>query len=375
MKKGLLFLCLIALTFKLKAQEERNFWQRYWDGLIAEESTDGRPNFLIYPTVAFSPETSWEFGFSSLYLYYANRDTSNRLSEMSAFTYYTLENQYGLWLDHANYGDKDKYMFLGRFRFQSFPLFYHGIGVNTPAEPLALVDARYLLWKEHFLRRLQGYWYGGIYTDLQSIPDPVFVDQTDISYELPLGYEGSFNLGIGLSLVYDSRHNVLNERKGSFTELSFLRYDNFWGSDQELTSFLVESRQFQSINKRDVLAFHFLGQFINGEAPFHMLSLMGGESMMRGYYYGRYRDNNLMAAQVEYRMLPFKFAKRWGATAFIAAGQVYPNWDQLALNKFLVAGGGGLRFLIFPQKDIYTRLDFAFTEEGPGFYFFIGEAF
>ncbi len=266
-------------------------------------------------------------------------------------------------------------MFLGRLRFQNFPLFYHGIGFETPADPLALVDAQYLLWKEHFLRRIKGYWYGGIYSDIQSIPDPIFLNQMTEVYELPLGYEGSFNLGLGLSLVYDSRHNVLNERKGSFTELSFLRYDNAWASDFELTSVLIESRQFKSINKRDVLAFQFLGQFIHGEAPFHMLSLMGGESVMRGYYYGRYRDKNLLSAQVEYRMLPFPFAKRWGATAFLAAGQVYPSWDQLTLNKTLLAGGAGLRFLIFPQKDIYTRLDFAFTQEGPGFYFFIGEAF
>ena len=37
--------------------------------------------------------------------------------------------------------------------------------------------------------------------------------------------------------------------------------------------------------------------------------------------------------------------------------------------------GAGLRFLLFPEKDIYTRLDFAITQEGSGVYFFIGEAF
>jgi len=37
--------------------------------------------------------------------------------------------------------------------------------------------------------------------------------------------------------------------------------------------------------------------------------------------------------------------------------------------------GGGLRYLIFKNKDIYTRLDVAYTPEGIGFYFFIGEAF
>ena len=38
-----------------------------------------------------------------------------------------------------------------------------------------------------------------------------------------------------------------------------------------------------------------------------MLSLMGGESLMRGYYLGRYRDKNLVAGQVEY-ILPFAFS-------------------------------------------------------------------
>jgi hypothetical protein len=366
---------LLFLSLCLSSAKAQNFWYRYWESLTAEESNDGSSSFIVYPTVAFAPETSWEFGLSGLYLYYAKSDPSNRLSEFNAFTFYTLENQYGLWIDHANYGHRDRYMFLGRLRFQSFPLFYHGIGRNTPEEPLALVDAQYLLWKEHFLKQIQGYLYGGLYTDLQNLPAPNFVDQTDDTYPLPEGWEGSFNLGLGLSAVYDDRRNVLNVRDGNFTEISFLKYHPSLGSDFNFTSFLVDSRFFRPIGKNNVWANQLLAQFVDGQAPFHMLSLMGGESMMRGYYYGRYRDQHLLALQSEFRMLPFSFAKRWGASFFMAAGQVYPSFDALQLQEFKLAGGGGLRFLIFPQKDIYTRLDFALTEEGPGFYFFIGEAF
>ncbi|CAI8415343.1 MAG: Uncharacterised protein [Cryomorphaceae bacterium] len=106
-----------------------------------------------------------------------------------------------------------------------------------------------------------------------------------------------------------------------------------------------------------------------------MLSLMGGESLMRGYYLGRYRDKNLVAGQVEYRILPFEGSKKWGASAFLAAGQVFSEDSPFELGKFLPTGGLGVRYLIFPEKDIYTRIDVAFTQEGPGFYFFIGEAF
>ena len=106
-----------------------------------------------------------------------------------------------------------------------------------------------------------------------------------------------------------------------------------------------------------------------------MLSLMGGESLMRGYYLGRYRDKNLIAGQLEYRILPFNFSKRWGASAFMAAGQVYDENETFQFKNLLPTGGLGLRFLVFPEKDIYTRVDVAFTEEGRGIYFFIGEAF
>jgi hemolysin activation/secretion protein len=106
-----------------------------------------------------------------------------------------------------------------------------------------------------------------------------------------------------------------------------------------------------------------------------MLALMGGESLMRGYYLGRYRDQNLVAAQLEYRILPFSFSKKWGASAFIATGQVYGSSTSFSWDAMLPTAGAGLRYLIFPEKDIYTRIDLAFTREGSGVYFFIGEAF
>ena len=96
---------------------------------------------------------------------------------------------------------------------------------------------------------------------------------------------------------------------------------------------------------------------------------------MRGYYQGRYRDNMLMAAQTEYRFLPFPFSKRWGAAAFISAGTVSRSPGAVDLSALKVTGGIGARFLIFPSKDVFTRFDLAVTEDGLGYYFYIGESF
>ena len=60
---------------------------------------------------------------------------------------------------------------------------------------------------------------------------------------------------------------------------------------------------------------------------------------------------------------------------FLAAGQVYGDNNDFSFSNFLPTGGAGIRYLIFPDKDIYTRIDLSYTREGSGVYFFIGEAF
>jgi hypothetical protein len=73
--------------------------------------------------------------------------------------------------------------------------------------------------------------------------------------------------------------------------------------------------------------------------------------------------------------LPFSFTKRWGATVFGGAGTVFNRFNTLTSSNFVWSAGTGVRFLLFPKKDIYTRADIAFTKEGNGVYIFIGEAF
>lgn len=104
---------------------------------------------------------------------------------------------------------------------------------------------------------------------------------------------------------------------------------------------------------------------------------MGGENLMRGYYTGRFRDKNQVATQVELRFLPLPlgFTDRFGAAVFGGVGQVFPEIRSFNMENFVWSAGVGLRFLLFPKKDIYTRFDLAFTQEGNGFYIFIGEAF
>ena len=352
-----------------------NLTKRVFNSVFNDTVSSERPKFVAYPTLAYSPETRWEFCVSALYVYYAKQDTSNRLSEINAFTFLTLESQYGLWIDHALYSDRSDWFFLGRLRFQQFPLLYYGIGSDTPEEEIAQVDASSIAIRERVLRNVTGSLYLGLELDYQQLTGVSFNSLSSEPFDLPLGRRGSRNFGLGLGVVYDNRHNVLNVREGFFGETGFLHYDDAWGSDFSFTQFFLDARYFHPVTRNQVLAGQLVANNVWGDVPFNQLSLMGGESMMRGYYLGRYRDKTLLATQIEYRFLPFPFSKRWGAAAFVSTGGVSSSPRETKLSEWVVAGGAGVRFMIFPSKDVFTRLDVAFTEEGPGIYFFIGESF
>ena len=359
----------------------KSFISRYINTVLKDTVSKERSQFFVFPTVGYRPETGVEFGLTPLYIYYANEDVNNRLSEMKAYSFFTLNGQYGIRISHALYSDKDTWFFLGDIDFEQFPLKYYGIGSDVPTSNIALVDATQIRIKERVLRKVLDNFYIGLETDFRSLSNVSFErseDNEEINFELPFGAEGTTNFGVGVGFVYDERHNVLNERDAFFSEFAYLNYNPFWKSNVEYQLITLDNRLFKKVGDNDVLAAQVYGEFnFGGEVPFNQLSYMGGESLMRGYFKGRYRDRNQIAAQVEYRFLPLKlgFTDRLGATIFTGIGEVFNQWDELQLNNVKWSAGAGARFLIFQQKDVYLRFDYAFTRDDSNFYISIGEAF
>lgn len=372
----IILLCCILPTITTRGQSIKQFILQQKDRFSNRfADTSSKPNFLVYPTLAYTPETKTEFGFVNLFLFYAKNDKRNRLSEINTFTFYTAEKQYGFWMEHAIYGDKEKWFYLGKGKFQYFPMKYYGIGMNTSSKNYTVVNNSNIQLRERVLRKVVGDFYAGAEFDFQKVYNVRFGSPTsNITY--PRGYDGSTNMGLGLGLVYDTRRNVMNVRNGKFAELAYLNYSPALGSTYRFQSTQFDLRYLRKgFHEKQVFGVQATGIFNKGDVPFNQMALMGGEVMMRGYYQGRYRDNNLLAAQAEYRFLPFPFSKRWGATVFASAGTVAPKASSLITSPYKMAGGFGARYLAFKAKDIFLRFDIAFTKEGSGYYLFFGESF
>jgi hypothetical protein len=118
---------------------------------------------------------------------------------------------------------------------------------------------------------------------------------------------------------------------------------------------------------------------------------MGSAFIMRGYYTGRYRDQNFAAGQLEYRLRfvapdvkpthTFEsILSRLGLVFFGGTGSVFSN-ANFTLSNFKPNYGLGLRYFYDKPSGINIRADYGMGEKPTGeprvgnFYLFIGEAF
>lgn len=375
---GVVSLLLIVGSYgPAQAQDKPVGWVKRLVNLYLNDTlSPTKPRFLVYPTLAFSPETSLEVGLSGLFLFHARNDTArSRLSELQAFGFGTLQGQYGLLLDNFVYGYDDRWILLGRSRFQYFPLLYYGTGPTRNENEPVTIDATNVQIRQRGLLKIAPNLFTGVEIDFQSLTRTRINQPEESPYTLPRGAGGTTNLSIGGGIVYDSRRNPLNTRRGIYGEVAYLRSFQSLVSDYSFYSLNVDLRRYFSLTKGQVLATQVYGLQTGGQVPFNQLALMGSEMIQRGFYAGRYRDNSLLAAQAEYRLLPFPFSRRLGGAVFASAGVVAPSWDKLRFRDVQPTGGAGLRYLLYPKKDIFVRLDVGFTRQGSGFYIATGESF
>ena len=168
----------------------------------------------------------------------------------------------------------------------------------------SVIDGEYILLRERLLRQTWPSLLVRLELDYQALNRIDYVDSAPGFTPPAVGTDGSRNLGIGLGVLYDDIHNAMNPREGLYSEWAFLRYGAGKGggfdftTTSSTTASTAPSGRTPSSPRRSTASSRRASAVQHAEQ-------MGGESLMRGYYLGRYRDQNLLAAQVEYRILPF----------------------------------------------------------------------
>ena len=188
----------------------------------------------------------------------------------------------------------------------------------------------------------------------------------------------NLNTGAGIIFQYDTRDFPQNAFSGLFLEARFTAYESWLRDPHPYLTARLDFRSYTTIGPRpgSTLAWNVVGYFEFGDTPWSELPLVGSPYDLRGYYWGRFRDQQATNAVVEYRyhfptQRPGREYSRSGVVAWGGLGFVGDNFLEAPL---LPNVGVGYRFEVQPRMNL--RVDFGFGAfDSFGFYINFLEAF
>ena len=323
------------------------------------------------PVVYYTPETHLAGGVVGIYLFKTKKDSSTRTSNIDFAAIYTINRQIIINPIVTMFTKNEMFFLRSYVLYTQFPEFFYGIGSKGLEKDKEKIS--YNAWRVHqrLLAKILPKFFGGLQYDYMNIYDLKFPNGTKYNNSLT-GFDGSKSSGLGAAFQIDMRDNILNPSRGYYIELSNLNYGNWMGGKFNFTNFIIDFRKYFGFSPKSILALQTYFNFNSGDVPFKQMATLGGHSLMRGYYNGRFRDNNSTVFQAEWRR---NIYGRFGATFFGNMGQVMSNPMAFYVSDIKISGGMGVRFLIDKQERLNFRFDAAFGENSRGFYFNIAEAF
>lgn len=336
-------------------------------GIILSVSGKDKKKVGVLPVPAFgySPETSTYVGAVTLFTFNFYQDSTTRVSNADFEFNYTWNKQVIIESTWNYYFKNESWFTQGKIHFSKYPDNYYGIGAKTPQSQEVLFDSRRSIVDVNLLKHVGRKHFIGMGFRFQDYNN---VENTNPSIPYPELSNKSM-WGPGILFLKDTRNNILNSTNGSY----FLSDLGYYFSEQNYSKLIFDYRNFHTFQKKYTLALRCYNSFTLGTPPFYDYSLLGGDAYARGISYGRFRDKNSSAVQVETRVPLFW---KLGLSVFGGATGVYPSFKTLTQGDVKSNFGAGLRFLIDKKENINLRFDYAVGSDGQsGFYVAFGESF
>lgn len=330
---------------------------------------------VLLPLITKSIETDWSFGLATIFTFKMNKkDTISRTSNIGVIALYSLKKQFVAVINGNQYFKNEKLILNEQLSYSSFPDKFWGIGrsTNASAEEPYSFNQYYLF--AHLMKNLGNRFFVGAIVEHQNVFNLTYNNGGLFDKENVAGKNGYFTTGIGVSLTKDSRNNAFAPDNGLFAQLFFTNYSKALGSSYNFSTLVIDVRKYIPIATNHVLALQVYSlNNIGKSIPLRNLGALGGANSMRGFYNGRYRDNNLMVFQSEYRLPVYKGI---GIAGFGSIGNVGNSLADFHLNDIKYSYGAGIRVALNKKEKLNLRIDYGFGKGGNnGLYFQIGEAF
>ena len=320
---------------------------------------------LPVPTFGYSPETRTYVGAVALFTLDFYNDSNTRKSHAELEISYTGNKQFILESGWNYFFKDEKWFTKGLLHFSEYPDQYYGIGANTPEEHKTIYNSNRFLFEGHALKRIKNKLFAGPglkYSNYWNV-EPLALTQA-----FPELANGN-TFGLGLSLLKDTRDNLITPTDGFFLNINPVY--NF--SKDNYTELILDARYYKTWKNKFTLATRFVNDLNFGKVPFYDLAYLGGDKFVRGFYYGRFRDNHLSSLQTEFRT---PLIWRFGLAAFGGVSNLYSATNTFGSETTKLNYGMGLRFMIDRKDKTNLRFDYAMgSGNNSGFYIAFGESF
>lgn len=211
---------------------------------------------------------------------------------------------------------------------------------------------------------------------------------TSRSFQYQYSLKHGFNplqyttMGFSLNFLLDSRDNQIDAYKGSYANVNYRINLTALGSAKNSGLLLTEYRSYLSLDRqhRNILGFWYYGNFVvGGEAPYLLLPALGYDQRQRtgrGYTFGRFRGEDLVYGETEYRFPISPHTGILGGDLFLNCTSTSDKDNHIDLLEYLrPAYGGGLRLMMDKRSRVRIEVDAGVAGKSVGLYFGAQETF
>jgi hypothetical protein len=331
-----------------------------------------RYKLTALPIIFYTPETRLGFGASGLFVFNLKKDSIGaQRSSMSLGFAYTLNKQILFTLPYNIFLKNRSYQLYGELAYNKFFYNFYGVGNNQAPDFVEKFGFEFPRIRITALKKVMNH----VYVGPRYAFDKYSLFNLDTAAQLYKGIipgsKGGTVSGFGLVTLYDSRDNIFYPQKGLWGEFVVYRDDERTGSSFNYTRLALDVRKYFTF-KENTLALNAYSIYSDADLPFFQMANLGGQHKMRGFYEGRYRDNNLLVFQVEYRRFITELV---GFTVFADVGQVSHRYSEFNGKDWRYTYGLGLRLQLDKAQKINLRIDVGVGNKKILPYFTIGEAF
>ena len=398
-------------------QTEKDCRQKSLGDLFRKKGKPEKPpkdfTALVLPNVSSNPANGLLLGIGGSLAWWFGPKETTRVSFAGFTAAWTTKSQLIFFFKTNVYSKEDKFFLQGDWRYYKYSQPTYGLGTNAPAhvdldpswnwmaapteetEGAFPLKYNYIKFHEIASYKIKTNFYGGlgfhfdrfnhIEDELLSLKDTMTEITPHYGYSVYYGFNtDEYTLsGLSLNFVFDSRVNLINPYKGYFVNFSLRQNFPFLGSDKNSTFLFFDFRGYKSLSKKKPR--HLIGAWlwgnlmVAGRAPYLTLQSIGDDLRARsgrGYIQGRFRGEQFIYGEIEYRFPISPCSQILGGVVFVNATTTSNEYTGVKLFQYIQPGFGvGLRVMINSASRMNINLDYGVGKKSKGFYFSGAETF